>query len=474
MREPSQLLINGQLVPGEGGTRVNASPFGGEAVAEVALASPVQVEAALSAARTAFQSYRRVPAHKRSEMLLKAGSLIAASGEEIARTITLENGKPIRSARAEVSRAVTTFNLAAAEAGRIGGEIVPADAVPGSGERLAFYTRQPIGVVCAITPFNFPLNLAVHKVAPALAAGNTVVLKPSSQTPLTACLLGRIMMQAGFPAGSINVVPCDKETADLLVTSPQAAMVSFTGSAAVGRLIRDRVGLKRVTLELGSNSSNIVTEHADLERAAASCVVGGYTYAGQVCISVQRVYVQESVMDAFLGLFLPRVRALKTGDPLEESTDVGPLVSDEAAERVAAWLAEARAGGAKVLAGGTMNGRMMAPTVLSDVRPEMKVVCEEVFAPLVSLMPYQRFEEAIALANDSRYGLNAGVFTQDLGEALSAVRDLEVGSVIINDSSAYRADHMPYGGVKDSGLGREGVRFAVDEMTEVKAAVIRF
>jgi acyl-CoA reductase-like NAD-dependent aldehyde dehydrogenase len=281
-------------------------------------------------------------------------------------------------------------------------------------------------------------------------------------------------MQAGFPEGSVNVVPCAKETADFLVTSPEVAMVSFTGSAAVGQLIRGRAGLKRVTLELGSNSGNIVSQHADLERAAASCVVGGYTYSGQVCISVQRIYVQQSVMDAFLGLFLPGVSALKKGDPLEESTDVGPLVSDEAALRVAAWLDEARSGGAAVLSGGTMHGRMMAPTVLSEVSRDMKVVCEEVFAPLVSVMPYQSFEEAITMVNDSRYGLNAGVFTQDLGEALTAVKELEVGSVIVNDSSAYRADHMPYGGVKDSGLGREGVRFAVDEMTEIKAAVIRF
>jgi acyl-CoA reductase-like NAD-dependent aldehyde dehydrogenase len=474
MIEPSRLLIDGKWVPGEGGTRVNTSPFSGEAIGEITLAGPRQVEAATAAARASFRSYRRVRAHKRSDMLQKASRLIAERAEEIARTITLENGKPIRSARAEVSRAVTTFNLAAAEAGRIGGETVPVDAVPGSGERLAFYIRQPVGVVCAITPFNFPLNLAVHKVAPALAAGNTVVLKPSSQTPGTACLLGEVLMQAGFPEGSVNVVPCAKETADLLVTSPEVAMVSFTGSAAVGQLIRGRAGLKRVTLELGSNSGNIVSQHGDLERAAASCVVGGYTYAGQVCISVQRIYVQQSVMDAFLGLFLPRVSALKTGDPMEESTDVGPLVSDEAALRVAAWLDEARAAGAAVLAGGTMDGRMMAPTVLSEVRRGMKVVCEEVFAPLVSVMPYQRFEDAIAMVNDSRYGLNAGVFTQDLGEALTAVKELEVGSIIVNDSSAYRADHMPYGGVKDSGLGREGVRFAVDEMTEIKAAVIRF
>ena len=473
MIEQSRLLINGEWISGEGGVQVNTSPYSGEAIAEVTLASGQQAEAATKAAREAFRNYRRFPVQKRSDMLLSASRLIAERSEEIARTIARENGKPIRSARAEVGRAVVTFRLAAMAADRINGETIPMDAVPDSEGRAGFYIRQPIGVVFAITPFNFPLNLAVHKVAPALAVGNTVVLKPSSQTPLTACLLGEILMQAGFPEGTVNVLACRKETAEVLVASPEIAMVSFTGSAVVGKLIRSRAGLKRVTLELGSNSGNIVSQNADLERAATSCVVGGYTYAGQVCISVQRIYVQQSVMDAFLSLFLPKVTSLKMGDPLNESTDVGPLISDEAAVRVAAWLDEAKAGGAVVLAGGTVSGRMMAPTVLSDVRRDMKVVCEEVFAPLVSVMPYQHFEEAVALVNDSRYGLNAGVFTQDLGEALMAVNDLEVGSVIINDSSAYRADHMPYGGVKDSGLGREGVRFAMDEMTELKSAVFR-
>lgn len=473
MIEQSRLLVNGKWISGEGGVQVNTSPYSGEAIAEVTLASVQQAEAATKAAREAFRNYRRFPVQRRSDMLLSASRLIAERAEEIARTIAQENGKPIRSARAEVGRAVVTFRLAAMAADRINGETIPMDAVPGSEGRVGFYIRQPIGVVCAITPFNFPLNLAIHKVAPALAAGNTVVLKPSSQTPLTAYVLGEILMEAGFPEGTVNILACRKETAEVLVASPEIAMVSFTGSAVVGKLIRSRAGLKRVTLELGSNSGNIVSQNADLERAATSCVVGGYTYAGQVCISVQRIYVQQSVMDAFLSLLLPRVSALKVGDPLDESTDVGPLISDESAMRVAAWLEEAKAGGAVVLAGGTLSGRMMMPTILSDVRRGMKVVCEEVFAPLVSVMPYQGFEEAVALVNDSRYGLNAGVFTQDLGEALTAVNELEVGSVIINDSSAYRADHMPYGGVKDSGLGREGVRSAMDEMTEIKSAVFR-
>lgn len=474
MTEPSNLLINGKWVAGEGGTRVNANPFSGEAVAEIGLASQRQVQAAIRAARAAFISHRRVPAHRRSEMLLNASRLIAERTEQIAQTITRENGKPIRSARAEVRRAVTTFRLAAMEAGHIQGEILPMDVIPGSGERFGFCIRQPIGVVSAITPFNFPLNLAVHKVAPALAVGNTVVLKPSSQTPLTAYLLGEILMEVGFPEGTVNVVACSTETTDVLVASPDVAMVSFTGSAAVGRLIHARAGLKRVTLELGSNSGNIVSQSADLERAASSCVVGGFTYAGQVCISVQRIYVQQSVLEAFLDLFLPKVKALKVGDPLDESTDVGPLISNEAATRVANWLDEARTGGAAILTGGVLKGRMMTPTVLSNVTRDMKVVCEEVFAPLVTVTPYQRFDEAIALVNNSRYGLNAGVFTQDLGEAFTAVNELEVGSVIVNESSAYRADHMPYGGVKDSGLGREGVSFAMDEMTEVKSAVVAF
>ncbi|MDM7999756.1 MAG: aldehyde dehydrogenase family protein [Dehalococcoidia bacterium] len=471
--EECRLLIDGRWVSGSGGTHVTCNPYSGEAVARVLLGSPQQVGEAVEAARAAFRTWKRVPAHRRSEMLLNAAKLVRERSEELARTIAAENGKPIRSARAEVSRAATTFQLAAGEAGRMLGETIPMDLIPGSEGRLGFYFRQPVGVVAAITPFNFPLNLAVHKVAPALAAGNTVVLKPSSQTPLTGSLLGRIVTDAGFPSGAVNVVPCARETVEALVTHPDVAMVSFTGSVAVGRSIRERAGLKRVALELGSNSGNIVSESADLEQAAAACVVGGFTYAGQVCISVQRVFVQRRVMPDFMALFLPKVKALRLGDPQDDKTDVGPLISDEAAARLGVWLREAVDGGAEVLCGGNIDGRMMQPTVLAKVQREMKVVCEEVFAPLVSVVPFDTFAEAIAMVNDSRYGLNAGVFTRDLNEAFTAVRELEVGSVIINDSSAYRADHMPYGGVKSSGLGREAVRFAMEEMTEIKFAAIR-
>lgn len=471
--QDAQLLIDGKWVPGEGGTQSTFNPYSGEAVARVSLASSRQAREAMRVARGAFHDWRKVPAHRRSDMLLAAARLVGERGEQLARTITEENGKPIRLARGEVNRAGTTFRLAAMEAGRMTGETIPMDVVPGSEERFGFYIRQPIGVVAAITPFNFPLNLAVHKVAPALAVGNTVVLKPSSQTPLTAVLLGQIVTDAGFPAGALNVIPCARETAEALVTDPDAAMVSFTGSVAVGRSIRERAGLKKVALELGSNSGNIVTVSADLDQAAGSCVVGGFAYAGQVCISVQRIYVQRPVMEAFLAAFLPRVKALRLGDPGDEATDVGSLISDEAAERVRGWLKEAVDGGAQVLCGGAISGRMMQPTVLVDVNRGMKVVCEEAFAPLVSVIPFDTFDEAIAMVNDSKYGLNAGVFTRDLREAFKAVGELEVGSVIVNDSSAYRADHMPYGGVKSSGVGREGIRFAMEEMTEVKFAAIR-
>ncbi len=469
----ARLLIGGHRVPGEGGEHITFNPYSGEPVARLSLASPGQVREAVRSSRDAFTGYRRLPAHRRGDMLLAAARLTAERAEVLARTITEENGKPVRLARAEVNRAATVFRLAAAEAGRITGETIPMDAVPGSEGRIGFYIRQPVGVVAAITPFNFPLNLAVHKIAPALAAGNTVVLKPSSQTPLTASLLGEIITDAGFPAGTLSVVPCARDAAEALAADPDVAAVSFTGSVAAGRSVRDGAGLKRVSLELGSNSGNIVAGSADLEQAAASCVVGGFAYAGQVCISVQRIYVQRTVLEAFTALFLPRVQALRSGDPREETTDVGPLVSDEAAERVRGWMDEAMRGGARVLCGGQLEGRMMQPTVLAAVDRGMKVVCQEVFAPLVSIIPFETFDQALAMVNDSRYGLNAGVFTRDLAEAFRAVEELEVGSVIVNDSSAYRADHMPYGGVKSSGLGREGVRFAMEEMTEIKLAVIR-
>ncbi|MBI4498648.1 MAG: aldehyde dehydrogenase family protein [Chloroflexi bacterium] len=469
---PRRLLLNGAWTAGEGGPLEDRSPATGELVALVSRAARGQVEAAIDGARAAFRAYRTVPAYRRGEMLHHVSRRIAEREEEFARLIALEVGKPIKTARVEVNRAVFTFRLAAEEAPRITGQTIPMDVVAGGEGRKGLSFRQPVGVVGAITPFNFPLNLVAHKVAPALAAGCTVVLKPASQCPLTALLLGEVLLEAGFRDGVVSVLPAANADAGPLITSPKVAVVSFTGSVPVGKYLRDRAGLKRVVLELGSNSANIVTPSADLEHAAATCVTGGFSFAGQSCISVQRIYVQRSVLGAFLDTLLPKVAALKVGDPLDEATDVGPMVEEDAAARAEAWVNEARAGGAQVLVGGTRQGALFAPTVLTDVRPEMRVVCEEVFAPIVDVIPYDRFDEAVAMVNDSRFGLNAAVFTNDLRETFRAIDELEVGQVIINDASAYRADHMPYGGVKEGGLGREGVHYAIEHYTEIKFASI--
>lgn len=472
MSEAAPLLLDGQWLAGEGGLLQDRSPATGETVALVTQASRQQMEQAIAAAQKAFASYRHTPAHQRGRMLAAASRLIDERSEELARLIAREVGKPVKTARAEVQRAVQTFRLAAEEAPRLYGDTIPMDAVPGGEGRQGFFIRQPIGVVGAITPFNFPLNLVAHKVAPALACGDTVVHKPASHCPLTALELGRILTEVGFPPGTVNVLPCPGAVADVMITSPKVAMISFTGSVPVGQDIRQRAGLKHITLELGSNSANVVCPSANLDRAAQALAVGGFAYAGQVCISVQRIYIQRSVWRPFLDRFIPRVEALVVGDPLDETTDVGPMITEEEARRAQEWIQEALAQGARLLVGGRREGAYLYPTVLSDVTPQMRVVCDEVFAPAVTVTPFDTFDEAIALVNDSRYGLNAAVFTNDLREAFMAVEGIEAGSVIINDSSAYRADHMPYGGVKESGLGREGVRFAMQSMTEIKFASI--
>ncbi len=468
----TQVLINGRLVPGKGDAYEHHNPYNDETLAVVTQASKEQMDEAVEAAAKAFMSYRRVPAHQRAEMLLRVSKGIEARGEELARSIAREVAKPLKQARAEVARAVITFRQASEEAGHLWGQTLTMDAVPNGVGKHGFYIRQPIGVVAAITPFNFPLNLPAHKIAPALAVGNTVVWKPAPQAPLIALIVGDILKEAGIPDGVVNIMPAPPAVAEVLTTHPKVAMVSFTGSVAVGMAIRDNVGMKKLILELGSNSANIVSASADLERAAQACAVGGFTYAGQVCISVQRMYVRRPVWDQFMSIFLDKVKALQMGDPLDPATDVGPMIDEKNARRSEEWIQEAVKDGAKMLMGGKRRGKFVEPTVLTNVRPEAKVVCEEVFAPLVVVEPFDDWEQAIALANQSKYGLNAGVFTNDMREAFRAIEDLEVGSVIVNDSSTYRADHMPYGGIKLSGQGREGVRFAMEAMTEIKFAAI--
>jgi acyl-CoA reductase-like NAD-dependent aldehyde dehydrogenase len=435
-------------------------------------ATAVHAEAAVRAAQRAFQITRKMAGYERQAILRAISEGIGKRREEFAHLIALEAGKPIRTARAEVDRAVFTFAVAAEEATRIGGEWLPLDWQASTAGRAGIIRRFALGPILAITPFNFPLNLVAHKVAPAIAAGCTTVLKPAPQTPLTSLLLAEVCEQAGLPAGALNVLPLANQEAEKLVGDDRLKMLTFTGSVPVGWALKGKSGKKKVTLELGGNAAVIVHCDADVDVAADRCVVGGFSYAGQSCISVQRIYVQRSIQEQFLARLLAGVRKLHVGDPLNEATDVGPMISEEAARRAASWIEEAVAGGAKLHAGGKREGAVLQPTVLTNVRAEMKVSCEEVFAPVVIIESYDEFADAIRRVNDSPFGLQAGVFTRDSKLLFSAFENLEVGGVIVGDMSAFRIDHMPYGGVKDSGIGREGLRYAIEEMTEPRILVL--
>jgi len=435
-------------------------------------ATAVHAEAAVRAAQRAFQITRKMAGYERQAILRAISEGIGKRREEFAHLIALEAGKPIRTARAEVDRAVFTFAVAAEEATRIGGEWLPLDWQASTAGRAGIIRRFALGPILAITPFNFPLNLVAHKVAPAIAAGCTTVLKPAPQTPLTSLLLAEVCEQAGLPAGALNVLPLANQEAEKLVGDDRLKMLTFTGSVPVGWALKGKSGKKKVTLELGGNAAVIVHCDADVDVAADRCVVGGFSYAGQSCISVQRIYVQRSIQEQFLARLLAGVRKLQVGDPLNEATDVGPMISEEAARRAASWIEEAVAGGAKLHAGGKREGAVLQPAVLTNVRAEMKVSCEEVFAPVVIIESYDEFGDAIRRVNDSPFGLQAGVFTRDSKLLFSAFENLEVGGVIVGDMSAFRIDHMPYGGVKDSGIGREGLRYAIEEMTEPRILVL--
>ncbi len=447
--------------------------FTGERIGAVPWADAPAVDAAVLRARDAFADWRDVPAHERARVLRRAADIIEARGEAFARTISREAGKAWKHATGEVARSVETFSFAAEEAKRLHGETIPMDASASGERRVGFYLRTPVGVVAAITPFNFPLNLVAHKVGPALAAGNTIVVKPAEETPLTAVLMAEAFAEAGLPDGVLQLVHGDGPgTGEWLVTHPVPAKVSFTGSPPVGRRITQIAGLKRVTLELGNNSGTIIEPDADLERAIPRCVMSAFANAGQVCISLQRLYVHESIAARFMAEFVRQTNALVVGNPLDPATDVGPLISDEAADRAEAWIRDAVSEGAKIEAGGRREGRLLWPTVLTGTRPEMAVMCQEAFAPLVSIVTYRDFDEALRMLDDSPYGLQAGVYTRDLHKAFGAVRRLDVGGVMINDTSIFRVDHMPYGGNRMSGIGREGVRFAVEEMTNLRMVVV--
>src|SRR3954466_6795496 len=459
------LFIDGHWVD-EGPTSEIKSPYDGATVGVVTLAGPHQIEAAIAASVRAFEITRKLPVFKRQEILRAVSAKIQQKREEFARIIALEAGKPIKTARAEVDRAVFTFNVAAEEAARIGGEYLPLDLQEFTTGRWGMVRRYPVGPIAAITPFNFPLNLVAHKLAPAMAAGCTVVLKPAPQTPLTAFLLAELIHEAGWPAGALNVIPTTNEDAALIVSDDRLKMLSFTGSSAVGWNLKSTAGKKKVVLELGGNAAVAIHSDADLDFAAERCAVAGFSYAGQSCISVQRILVHKPVFDAFLQKFIDRTKKLKTGDPLDEATDIGPLIRASDAERASTWVNEAVSAGAKLLLGGGRKGSVLEPTIFTSTRPDMKVNCEEVFAPVKTVEPYEDFADALKRINTSPYGLQAGLFTNDARLIFRAYDELEVGGLIVGDVPTFRIDHMPYGGVKDSGLGREGLKYAIEEMTE--------
>ena len=435
-------------------------------------ATEEQYEEAVEAAVAAFEVTRNQPAFERSAILRSISSGIRTRREELGRLIAMEAGKPLRDALTEVDRAVLTFRLGAEEAERIYGEVIPLDLMASSRGRIGITRRFPIGPIAGISPFNFPLNLAAHKVAPAIASGNPIVLKPPSKDPLVMLTVAEIIEQAGAPAGSVSVLPMTRELGDRMVADDRFKLLSFTGSPSVGWRMKERAGKKRVVLELGGNAGVIIDESADLDWAVRRTLVGAFSYSGQVCISVQRMFVHEAIWDRFMERLVAGARALRVGDPLDASTDIGPMVDAAAASRTQRWVDEAVAMGGQVLLGGTADGTFFPPTILTDVPVTAQVCSNEAFAPLVVAFPFRSLDDAIRQVNQSSFGLQTGIFTNDLAGSWRAFQELEVGGVIVNDVPTYRIDNMPYGGVKDSGFGREGIRWAIEDMTEIRIMVI--
>jgi acyl-CoA reductase-like NAD-dependent aldehyde dehydrogenase len=466
-----KLLIGGDWVETGRWLEVR-SPYDGSLVGRVPKAGAEETRLALDAAEQAMRD--PLPAYERAAILDRVAALVDERSDDVARTISSEAGKPMKAARVEAARATSTFTMAAVEARKLAGDVVPMDASPAGAGKLAFTLRMPIGIVGAISPFNFPFNLVAHKLAPALAAGCAVVLKPASVTPLSALLLAELETEAGLPPGWLNVV-CGPaaEIGDVLVDDERVKLITFTGSAPVGWRIRERAPRKRVSLELGNATPVIVAADADLDDVAARLAAHAFSFAGQSCISVQRIYVERSAYDAFVERFVPRVEALVVGDPADEDTDVGPVIAPSERDRIASWIEEARAEGAEILTGGTFAGEHVRPTVIAKAASDAKVSCQEIFGPVCTVSPYDTLDEAIALANGTPFGLQAGIFTRDAKAALHAARELEFGGVTVNEAPTFRADQMPYGGVKESGNTREGPAYSIREMTEERIVVLQ-
>lgn len=468
----ADMLIDGKQVSSSKLMEVR-SPYDGTVIDTVPMADSSHVESALAAAAKVADMMRRTTGYQRSQWLRKAATLLASRVDEFAPLISKEEGKILAESRAEVARAAETLDLSADEAKRIAGEQIPLDGSSIGGSRIGFSIRVPCGVVVAITPFNFPLNLVAHKLGPAIAAGNAVILKPAMVTPLSGIKLAALLHEAGVPSAAVQVLTgSGAELGEALCGDSRVRKISFTGSHAVGESICRAAGVKRVTMELGSNAPLIVMDDADLEQVAAATVATGYSNAGQVCISTQRVLVDHAILPDFLDVLRPKVEGLRTGNPLTESTNVGPMIRTADAERVASWIDEAVKQGAKVVTGAMRDRAIVRPTVLANVTPDMKVSREELFGPAVAVLSFSDIDEAIALANDTRYGLAAGIFTRDIGRAMRFIREVQSGNLHINWGPQWRADLMPYGGLKDSGLGKEGPHYTVREMTEEKMVVI--
>ena len=450
------------------------SPYDRKVVGKVAFAGPDEIQSVIQSACDSFTIISQMPAYQRATILRKMSDSIAEHRDELAETIRDEAGKPIRLALAEVERAVATFSFASAEALRFEGSLLPMDVAQAGVGRVGLTRRFPVGPILAITPFNFPLNLVAHKVAPAIAAGNSIIVKPSSQTPMSSLMLAQIASDAGLPAGVLNVIPCQSQAAKTMVSDHRLKMLTFTGSAIVGWMLKSQADRKKVTLELGGNAATIVEPDSNIDVAARKLAAGAFSYAGQICISVQRVFVQESIFDMFMKSFLQYVKdEIICGDPADPNVLCGPMIDCANANRIEEWIAEARQHGAEVFSQGERQGNVIQPTVLTGVASSLRIARQEAFGPVVVVDTYSTFEEAIQKVNDSPYGLQAGVFTQDVEKVMKAFREIDVGGIIHNDTSVFRADPMPYGGVKDSGFGREGLKYAIEEMTEPRLLVLR-
>jgi glyceraldehyde-3-phosphate dehydrogenase (NADP+) len=463
-----KMIIGGEWVARKETIDV-VNPYDGRVIDTVPRGTPKDVDVALAAAAEGYEINRNLPVHKRITILKKACELMQERYDDLAKTIATEGSKTINEARKEVGRAINTMAISAEEARRLNGETIPFDSAPGSENRVGYYYRFPIGIIAAITPFNDPLNLVAHKVGPAIAGGNSVVVKPATVTPLSALKLAECLLDAGLPGPIISVVTGHGgEIGDALVSDKRVRMVSFTGGVEAGERIAKTAGIKKIGMELGSNSPVIVLDDCDLENAVESCVSGAFWAVGQNCIGVQRIYIHDTIYKEFRDRFVARTKKYKTGYQLDEDTDMGPMINDAEAARVMEWIEDARAKGASVLTGGERRGTLVQPTVLENVPATARLDCQEVFGPVVSLYPVKGLEEAVAKSNAVDYGLHGAIFTRDLNNAFYAIRKMDVGGIIVNDSTDYRVDLMPFGGIKQSGLGREGIKFALQEMTEPK------